>query len=408
MQKIDLDFLTPELLSKHQMATDAWTIIVLGDINHSPRMCNHVEMLKKYYTVQVICYGTLKGTSSLPLPTFQFNSFFMFWSIVKFVLQALYLFYYLIRYPTPNIIIQNPPSIPVLAALTLLKFFTNKFIVLDWHNLGYTILQTRTEGTVIEVYKKLECTFAKIADVHLAVSTEMKDFLCNNWELSNVHVLYDYPPDFFKSFNALERQQFWTTLAGYRECAIVENINIEKVLKIVTGTSYTPDEDIFMLLDALHMLDSYLNKQPGICVVAFITGKGPLREQVEMRIAALNLQHVKICCVWLKYSDYPKLLASCDVGISLHASSSGLDLPMKIWDMFGCGLPVFALDYRALSELVLKSYGYTFQDSNGLFQLLVSQMDGLLDLESCSRVIQNDFASKRWSKEWQSKMLPLI
>eukprot|EP00835_Amoeboradix_gromovi_P004645 NODE_374_length_9848_cov_0.468971.p3 type:complete len:395 gc:universal NODE_374_length_9848_cov_0.468971:5575-6759(+) len=387
---------------------DAWTVIVLGDISHSPRMCNHIDMLHRYYKVQVICYGTLAGTESHSLPTFQFNHLFLFWSAVKFALQVLYLFYYLIRYPTTNILVQNPPSIQALFSLTIIKLFSNKFVVLDWHNLGYSILQTRTEGPIIEIYKKLEFTLARIASVNLAVSNEMCEFLRNTCDLRNVQVLYDYPPETFKALDPSEQTRFWHTLSSYSELSILQSIDVEKTIKLVTSTSYTPDEDIFMLLDALNMLDDYLRDEIGTKVIVFITGKGPLRTQAESRINNLRLKHIQICCVWLKYEDYSKLLASCDVGISLHASSSGLDLPMKIWDMFGCGLPVFALDYRALYELVDHKYGYTFQDSNSLFRLLVSQNDGLFDLTECKKRITLDFNTKRWPREWQTKMLSLI
>src|SRR4029453_11462489 len=64
-----------------------------------------------------------------------------------------------------------------------------------------------------------------------------------------------------------------------------------------------------------------------------------------------------------------------DVGLCLHRSTSGLDIPMKIADLFGAGVPVCALDYGAcLAERVRHS------DNGLLFSTGIQLADLLFDL----------------------------
>lgn len=136
---------------------------------------------------------------------------------------------------------------------------------------------------------------------------------------------------------------------------------------LVSSTSWTPDEDFEILLKALESKCSFVinlhffkftyffcldyenvskESQSYPDLLCIITGKGPQRQHYLDIIESKEWSRVSILTPWLETEDYPQLLASADLGVCLHISSSGLDLPMKVVDMFGCGLPVCAINFK--------------------------------------------------------------
>lgn len=83
-------------------------------------------------------------------------------------------------------------------------------------------------------------------------------------------------------------------------------------------------------------------------LILVITGKGE-RKAMYQEFVQENRpkwKYISIEMIWFKPDDYPRMVACADVGVCLHYSSSGTDLPMKVVDMFGTGLPALAANYQ--------------------------------------------------------------
>lgn len=189
----------------------------------------------------------------------------------------------------------------------------------------------------------------------------MRTWILNNFHArpGQIDVLYDRPNEKYLILSEAERRKVCLStmdaimmlifLLKERERFFNRfNIQDRNAVLFVSSTSWTPDEDFSVLLEAISMSDRALKVSRADKprrVVFFITGKGPLRKQFELKLRELQLQFFEVVTVWLETETYPKLLAASDLGISLHTSSSGVDLPMKIVDMLGSGLPVCAYYY---------------------------------------------------------------
>lgn len=95
---------------------------------------------------------------------------------------------------------------------------------------------------------------------------------------------------------------------------------------LVSSTSWTPDEDFSILLEALMRLDARAasGASPSLpFVVVVVTGKGPDKAKYMERMKAAKMSKVAVCTAWLEPDDYPILLGSADLGICLHTSTSG-------------------------------------------------------------------------------------
>ncbi|KAE9420228.1 hypothetical protein Angca_009496, partial [Angiostrongylus cantonensis] len=158
----------------------------------------------------------------------------------------------------------------------------------------------------------------------------------------------------------------------------------DRPLLAISSTSWTPDEDFQILLDAVKKYNDVAtisrSSSPATrlpVIVLIITGRGPLKKYYVEKIKRMKIEFVEVHTLWLESEDYPLMIATADLGVSLHTSSSGLDLPMKVVDMFGAGIPVLAKRFNCIGELVQDGQnGHLFDTATDLFQQLYTLATG--------------------------------
>ncbi|TPX65593.1 chitobiosyldiphosphodolichol beta-mannosyltransferase [Spizellomyces sp. 'palustris'] len=420
-------------------------VLVLGDIGRSPRMQYHCLSIAKHgFEVHLVGY---KGKE--PLHSIQHSKgisihyidaprklsarssplLYIGQAVVRILRQIWQLMDVLLfRIKTPgHILVQNPPAIPTLIIVQFIRAALGSRLIIDWHNFGYSImaLTLGQKASVVRLARWYERTFGAFATAHLCVSKAMAAEIRDGLHArGRIAILYDRPPEDFRRLSLEEIHEFtsqydwsgdelkhgvvdsassapfsYSTASG---CQFRAN----RPKLVVSSTSWTEDEDFGILLDAVSRYDEEARRLEKSAserlssIVIVITGRGPLLHFYKEKIRNLKLQYVEIKTAWLSAEHYPLLLGSADLGISLHTSSSGVDLPMKIVDMFGCGLPACAIGYQCLDELVVDGQnGRIFWSAEELCAQIKDLLHSPEALERL-RAGTSEFQKRRWHTEW--------
>jgi beta-1,4-mannosyltransferase len=299
-------------------------------------------------------------------------------------------------------IVQNPPALPAVPLALLAARVRGARVIVDWHSRTAAMLGIRLGGDheVVRLVNRAEGWLARRASDHFAVSDAMREDLRARFGI-DAAVLRDRPRRRATPLNAEQRIGIVRRVLSTRGVPPAP----DDAFVLVSPTSFSADEDMDMLLDALQLV---ARRSPAKSIILFATGFGPLRPRFETRARKIAGENLRIVTGWLPEPLYRDLLRAADLGISMHRSASGADLPMKVVDMIEAGLPSVVLDYGpCLAELVppaLKPFMFTH--ARGLATCLGELLDG-----AKLATLHASMTGERgpiWSEEWRRVALPLI
>jgi beta-1,4-mannosyltransferase len=430
-------------------------VLVLGDVGRSPRMQYHALSLASTAGMHVDLIGYAGATPHenilsndkiklhlmKPLQWRLPRALFLIYAPIKVTYQITQLMWTLMFSASrPHyILVQNPPAIPTLLVVHLVSILRCSHLVIDWHNFGYTLMGINLgeRHLLTRISYWYERVLGRGAYGNFCVTEAMRDWLRDHWGITPT-VLYDRPADFFRDYSIEEHHDLFVRLhaeGALKECerkdetyndtltlfteqksqSSTAHMRPDRPALVVSSTSWTADEDFQILLDAVIECEQSFaaqGKSASPRMVVIITGKGPMKDYYMKKIAALELKFCRVLTAWLAAEDYPRLLGAADLGISLHTSSSGLDLPMKVVDMYGCRLPVCAIGFPCLHELVHHNEnGMVFADEQELSEQMMELIGNFpadtKKLDSFRQELKT-FQQLRWTESWTNCALPIF
>src|SRR6202158_1096425 len=288
-------------------------VVVVGDLGRSPRMQYHARALAANGVgVDLI------GCEGPPLPKFltddprvtvhrlasarmrfrirRSNVIYGLLAAVDALRTGVRLGSTLLKIPKPDLLlVQNPPAVPTLQVAWIVARLRRVRFVIDWHNLGYTILALRLgrRHIAVRLARWLEMVGARSADAHLCVSRGFSRFLADRFKLTDVRVLYDRPASAFVPIERVDREQI--------RQALFVRLGIRSTGTggfIVCPTSGTADEDFDLVIEAVRYLEDRIRgweaveasealrgprRFPGLVIL--VTGDGERRAQFQRRVS---------------------------------------------------------------------------------------------------------------------------